>query len=164
MWFRKVLWTSDDHVLMLQRAVLGLVFFAHGAQKVLGWFGGTGFDATLGMFTHMGIPAGFAVLAMLAEFLGGIGLLLGLFSRIAALGIAIDMAVAVLLVHAQNGLFMNWSGNQGSEGFEYHLLAISMATLIVVRGAGAWSLDRVLESWWSGGRTLHIHVEPQPSH
>jgi putative oxidoreductase len=74
------------------------------------------------------------------------------------------MIVAVSLVHAQNGLFMNWSGNQRGEGFEYHLLALAVAVLVMVRGAGAWSLDRVLESWLTGGRTLHIHMEPEPSH
>ena len=111
----------------------------------------------------MGIPAIFAVLAILAEFLGGIGLFFGLLSRIAALGIAVEMAVAVLLVHARNGFFMNWSGNQAGEGFEYHLLAISIAVLIVARGAGAWSLDRVLDAWLTGGRTVHIHMEPAHS-
>ena len=58
---------------------------------------------------------------------------------------------------------MNWSGNQRGEGFEYHLLALALALLIMVRGAGAWSLDRVLEGWLVGGRTLHIHMEPEPS-
>ncbi len=164
MLLRKIVYTSDDHMLTFVRAVLGIVFLAHGAQKVLGWFGGPGFDATMKAFTqHMGIPALFAVLAILAEFLGGIGLLIGLLTRVAAFGIAVNMAVAILLVHAPNGFFMNWAGNQRGEGFEYHLLALSMAALLVVRGAGAWSVDRVLESWLVGGRTLHIHMEPAPS-
>jgi putative oxidoreductase len=165
MWLRKILHTNDDYVLMLSRVVLGIIFLAHGAQKVFGWFGGTGFDQTMKAFVQgMGIPAFFAMMAILTEFLGGIGLLFGLLSRVAAFGVAIIMVVAVSVVHAQNGLFMNWSGNQRGEGFEYHLLALAVAVLVMVRGAGAWSLDRVLESWLTGGRTLHIHMEPEPSH
>ncbi len=164
MWFRKVIHTTDDHTLMALRIVLGVIFFAHGAQKVLGWFGGGGFDQTVMMFTQgLHIPPFFAVLAIAAEFLGGIGLLLGLLTRIAAFGIAVNMIVAVVLVHGQNGLFMNWTGKQGGEGFEFHLLALAMAFLVMVRGAGAWSLDRLLESWLIGGRTLHIHMEPEPT-
>src|SRR5258708_38423800 len=107
MWMRNILRTEDDHSLMLQRVVLGVIFFAHGSQKALGWFGGPGLDTTLRSFTdNMGIPTVLASLAILAEFLGGIGLILGLFSRIAALGIAVNMVVAVLFVHARNGLFM----------------------------------------------------------
>jgi len=164
MLFRKLLQTPDDHAQTLLRAVLGVVFFAHGAQKALGWFGGPGFDATMGMFTrHMGIPAFLALLVIAAEFLGGIGLFFGLLARIAALGAAIDMIVAVVLVHGRNGLFMNWQGKQAGEGFEYHLLAIAIAVFLAARGAGAWSLDRVLERSLSGGRTFHIHMEPAPS-
>jgi putative oxidoreductase len=165
MWFRKILHTDDDYVLMLSRVVLGIIFLAHGGQKVFGWFGGPGFDQAMKAFVQgMGIPAFFAVMAILAEFLGGIGLLVGLLSRIAAFGIAMNMIVAVLLVHARHGLFMNWTGNQRGEGFEFHLLAFAVALLVLVRGAGALSLDRVLEAWLTGGRTLHIHMEPEPSH
>jgi putative oxidoreductase len=146
--------TESDLTLTALRLVLGAVFFAHGAQKVLGWFGGYGFSATLGAFTHqMGIPAAFAVLAIAAEFLGGIGLVAGFFSRVAALGIAIEMGVAVALVHFQNGFFMNWYGNQKGEGFEYHLLAIALAVAVLVKGAGAFSLDRVVERVWAESRT-----------
>jgi len=121
MWLRRVLHTDDDYVLMLTRVVLGVIFLAHGAQKVFGWFGGPGFDQTMKAFVRMGIPAFLAVMAILTEFLGGIGLLVGLLSRVAAVGIAMIMVVAVSLVHAQNGFFMNWSGTQRGEGFEYHL-------------------------------------------
>ena len=164
MLFRKLIQTPDDHALALTRIVLGVVFFAHGAQKALGWFGGGGFTATMSGFTqHMGIPAVFAVLAILAEFLGGIGLIIGLLSRVAAFGIAVNMAVAVAMVHGPNGLFMNWAGNQRGEGIEYHLLVLAIAIAVMARGAGAWSLDRLLEAWLSGGRTYHIHMEPQAS-
>jgi len=163
MLIRNLLRTGDDHALMLQRVILGLIFFAHGSQKALGWYGGPGLETSMRNFTGMGIPSVLAALAVMAEFLGGIGLLLGLLSRIAAVGIAVNMLVAILLVHVKNGFFMNWMGSQHGEGFEFHLLAMAVAGMIVVRGAGAWSLDRALERWWTGGSTWHIHVEPQPS-
>ena len=164
MLFRKLIHTTEDHAITVVRVVVGGLFFVHGAQKALGWFGGNGFRATMAGFTgHMGIPAFFAVLAILAEFLGGIGLILGLLSRVAAFGIATNMAVAIVMVHARNGLFLNWTGAQRGEGIEYHLLVISMTILLMVRGSGAWSVDRALESWLTGGRTLHIQMEPQPS-
>ena len=164
MFLRKLVHTTDDHTITVLRVVAGVVFFAHGAQKAFGWFGGPGFGATMAGFTqHLGVPAFFAVLAILAEFLGGIGLILGLLSRIAAFGITVNMAVAIALVHARNGFFMNWAGSQGGEGFEYHLLVISVTILLMVRGSGAWSVDRVLENWLTGGRTWHIHMQPQPS-
>src|SRR5262245_21494663 len=164
MLFRKLIHTPEDYALALIRVIFGIVFFAHGAQKALGWFGGPGFDVTMFGFTrHMGIPAVLAVLAILAEFLGGVGLIVGLLGRLAALGIACTMLVAIAMVHGANGLFMNWTGRQGGEGFAFHLLAIAIAILVMVRGAGAWSLDRALENWLTGGRTYHIHMEPQAS-
>jgi putative oxidoreductase len=142
---KRLLATSNDGVLTLMRLVLGIVFFLHGAQKVLGWFGGFGFSGTMHAFTGMmHIPAPFAFLAILAEFLGGIGLIVGLLARVAAFGIAMNMVVAVAMVHLANGPFMNWYGNQKGEGYEYHLLAIVIALTIMVRGAGAFSVDRAL--------------------
>lgn len=143
MW-KKLLATSNSLPLALLRLTLGVVMFPHGAQKMLGWFGGQGFAATMRGFEHQGIPAVFACLAILAEFLGGLGLIFGLLSRIAAFGILCNMVVAVLRVHASNGLFMNWTGTHKGEGFEYHLLAIAMAIVVMAAGAGAWSLDRWL--------------------
>lgn len=124
--------------------MLGVAFFAHGAQKVLGWFGGPGFSATMDFFIQMGIPAPVALLPICAEFFGGLGLLVGFLGRIAALGIVADMVVAVLMVHRQFGLFMNWSGSQKGEGFEFHLLAIALGLAILVKGSGAFSVDRLL--------------------
>ncbi len=142
--FRRLLATSDDWAMTVLRLALGVVFFAHGAQKMLGWFGGYGFSATMGYFTHSGIPAPLAFLAIAAEFFGGIGLLVGLLSRVAASGIVVTMVVAVLKVHLPFGLFMNWSGAQKGEGFEYHLLAIAIGIAIMLNGGGVVSLDRAL--------------------
>jgi putative oxidoreductase len=145
--FRKLLATSDDWTLTLLRLVMGVIFFAHGAQKTFGWFGGYGFSGTMGFFTQMmHIPAPFAFLAICAEFLGGVGLILGALGRIAAFGIACNMVVAILMVHHNFGLFMNWSGQQKGEGFEYHLLAIAIAVVLMARGSGAFSVDRALTS------------------
>jgi putative oxidoreductase len=142
---RKLLSTPNDFTLAIVRLILGIVFFAHGAQKMLGWFGGYGFHGTMGFFTQqMGIPAPLAFLAICAEFFGGLGLIVGLLTRIAAFGIVVNMFVATMTVHRFNGFFMNWAGNQKGEGFEYHLLAIALCLLLLVKGAGALSLDRAL--------------------
>jgi putative oxidoreductase len=136
--------TSSDVSLTTLRLVLGVVFFAHGAQKMLGWFGGYGFQGTMGFFEHMGMPAPVALLIICTEFFGGLGLIVGLLTRIAALGIGVEMIGAVFMVHLQNGFFMNWYGTQKGEGFEYHLLAIAVAAALLLRGSGAFSLDRTL--------------------
>jgi len=144
---RKLMATDNDAAITILRLVLGAVFFAHGAQKALGWFGGYGFTGTMGFFTGMmHIPAPFAALAIAAEFLGGLGLIFGLLARIAAFGIFCNMAVAIALIHHQFGLFMNWTGTQKGEGFEFHLLALAMTVFLMIRGAGAASVDRLLSS------------------
>ena len=143
--FRKLINTTDDFTLTILRLILGGVFFAHGAQKALGWFGGYGFTGTMGFFTQqLHIPAVFAFLAICAEFLGGIGLVLGLLGRVAAFGILCDMLVAVWLVHFKFGFFINWSGSKAGEGYEYHLLAIAVALALIIKGSGALSIDRAL--------------------
>ena len=145
--FRKLLATSDDMALTLIRVVAGVVIFAHGAQKMLGWFGGYGFSGTMGFFTHsMGIPAAFAFLAICAEFLGGIGLIVGFLSRVAAFGVFCNMAVAIIMVHHNFGFFMNWTGAQKGEGYEYHLLMMAICVTVMIRGAGALSIDRAVNS------------------
>jgi putative oxidoreductase len=142
---KKVFHTPDDKVMTLLRLILGIVFFAHGAQKMLGWFGGFGFKATMGYFTQTAhIPAVFAFLAISAEFFGGLGLILGLLSRVAAFGITCNMLVAIFAVHLPNGFFMNWLGQQKGEGYEYHLLVLAMTFALMIRGAGAFSLDRAI--------------------
>lgn len=131
-------------VLTILRLAAGIVFFAHGAQKVLGWFGGYGYSGTMGFFTQMGIPAPFAFLAIMAEFLGGLGLIVGFLSRIAAFGIFCEMLVAVMMVHRHFGFFVNWSGQQKGEGFEYHILALAIMVAIMIAGAGAISVDAAI--------------------
>jgi len=143
---KRLLSTRDDVTLTILRVVLGVVFFAHGAQKMLGWFGGYGFHGTMGFFEHLGLPAPMAFLIICIEFFGGLGLIVGLLTRIPALGIGAEMIGAVLMIHIHNGFFMNWAGNQKGEGFEYHLLAIAMALVLLIRGAGAFSADRALSN------------------
>ncbi|MGA8537854.1 MAG: DoxX family protein [Terriglobales bacterium] len=141
---KKLMSTSNDVSLTILRLVLGVVYFAHGAQKMLGWFGGFGFHGTMAFFEHMGMPAAVAFLIICTEFFGGLGLIVGLLTRIAALGIGVEMIGAIFMVHLPNGFFMNWYGNQKGEGFEYHLLAIAMAAALLLRGSGAFSVDRAL--------------------
>jgi len=156
---RRLLLTSDDLTLTIARLVMGIVFFAHGAQKALGWYGGPGYSATMSYFEHSGIPAVFAFLAVAAEFLGGLGLIVGLLGRVAAFGIMCNMTVAFATVHVHNGLFMNWTGNKPVEGFEFHLLALALGLVLLVHGAGPFSIDHFLTrhrpariSGFGGGR------------
>ena len=142
---RPIIRTSHDVIPTIARLVLGAVILPHGLQKAFGMFGGYGFAGTMGFFTgSMHIPYVFGVLAIAAELLGGLGLLVGLLGRIAAFGVAMVMAVAVLTTHASFGLFMNWTGQQKGEGFEYHLLALGLATIVMLRGSGAASVDLAL--------------------
>lgn len=144
---RKLIGTDNDAATTILRLVLGVVFFAHGAQKMLGWFGGYGFTATMGFFTGMmHIPAVFSFLAICAEFFGGLGLIFGFMTRIASFGIFCNMVVAVATVHHHFGFFMNWMGTQKGEGYEYHLLVLAITAFLMIHGAGAASLDRLLQS------------------
>lgn len=140
---RKLFQTDDDAALLVLRVVLGVVFFPHGMQKLVGWFGGYGFAGSMDMFTtKLAIPAFFAFLAIMAEGLGSLGLITGFLTRIAAFGITVNMIVAVYLLHWQNGFFMNWFGNQKGEGFEYHLLVIAIGVALMIKGGGKWSVDK----------------------
>jgi putative oxidoreductase len=139
--FEWLLQTDNGVIGLILRLTLAIVMFPHGAQKVLGWFGGHGFKNTLQFFTSSGIPAGLALLAMAAEFLGPLGLAVGLLTRVAAFGIACVMLVAIVTVHWTHGFFMNWSADQQGEGFEYHLLVLGIALSLIIGGGGAWSVD-----------------------
>ena len=137
--------TNQDSAALIARVMLGIVMFAHGAQKTLGWFGGYGFSGTMNHFTsNMHIPAVFAFLAIMAESVGALALIVGVASRVAAFGIAVVMVVAVATGHAANGFFMNWFGNQKGEGFEYHLLALALSLIVIIHGGGRASVDAVV--------------------
>ena len=145
--FRKLIATNNDFAITILRLALGVIFFAHGAQKALGWFGGYGFTGTMGFFTGvLHIPAAFAVLAIAAEFLGGLGLIFGALTRVAAFGPFCNMIVAVAMIHHNFGFFMNWTGTQKGEGYEYHLLLLAASAFLMIRGAGAVSIDHLLSS------------------
>jgi putative oxidoreductase len=142
----KLMRTDGGAAGLVLRLALGIVFFPHGAQKVFGWFGGYGLAGTWGWMTEtLHIPALFAALAIIAEFAGSLGLIVGLLGRVAAFGIGVEMVVAAFVGrHVENGFFMNWSGTQKGEGIEFHLLAIGIAIAITLMGSGAFSLDRQL--------------------
>lgn len=147
--------TDGDWALTLARVVLGIAFFVHGSQKLFGWFGGHGLDATVRTFREqMGIPAPLTYLAIAAEFFGGLGLIFGFLARIAALGIAITVLVAALKVHLKFGFLLNWFGNKPGHGIEYHVLALALALIIVAHGAGAFSLDQLLYRKLASGENL----------
>jgi len=139
---KRLMRTDDNVVGLILRLTLGIVIFPHGAQKMLGWFGGGGFAGTMAGMTKMGLPAIVVFLVILFEFFGSIGLLMGFVSRLWAAGIGIVMLGAIFTVHLQNGFFMNWMGNQKGEGFEYHLLVLGIMLAIFVTGSGRWSVDR----------------------
>ena len=137
--------TRDSLLPLIARVALGIVMFPHGAQKVFGWFGGHGFMGSMSYFTDIiHAPAPLALLAILAEFAGSLGLITGCLSRIAAFGIACNMFVAIFTVHLANGFFMNWYGVNKGEGFEFHILAIGLALVVMIGGAGKASIDAFL--------------------
>jgi len=157
----RLLSTDRDRTLLAQRVALGLIMFPHGAQKLLGWFGGYGYAGTMAFFTGtLHLPAPLAVLIILAESLGAVGLVLGAGTRVASLGIAAVMLGAIATTHAGVGFFMNWFGTQGGEGFEYHLLVLALALPLVVRGGGARSVDGWLAARLRSAATPLPGVDP----
>ena len=136
-----------DTSLLITRLILGTVIAAHGAQKLLGWFGGYGFEGTMGFFTQaIGLPYVLALLIILAESVGMVALVVGFASRVLAISLIAIMVGAILTTHGQFGFFMNWSGAQGGEGFEFHLLVIALASVVALNGAGAYSIDGYIHS------------------
>jgi putative oxidoreductase len=130
---------------LVVRLGLGIVFFAHGAQKTFGWFGGRGLSATVAGFRQMNIPPAAATLAALVECLGGLALIVGFLARPAALGLIVVMLVAIVKVHARHGFFINFAQTPGKgHGFEFNLALIAMALSILIGGAGALSIDRLI--------------------
>jgi len=134
-------------ILLSGRITLAVVVFAHGAQKLFGWFGGYGFEGTMGYLTQTaGLPYLIALAVILIESIGMIALALGLFSRIVAALLIAVMIGAIFVAHLPNGFFMNWSGGQAGEGYEYHLLVIALSFTHIILGSGAWSLDALLQN------------------
>lgn len=139
---KKLLQTNENLTSTIIRVVLGIILFPHGAQKLLGWFGGYGFEGTMGFLTGTaGLPWILALLVILIEFFGALALILGFATRIVSTGIITLFTGIIFSSHAGNGFFMNWGGNQAGEGFEFHLLVIGMAIALLISGAGKWSLD-----------------------
>jgi putative oxidoreductase len=141
--------TFPSWSLLIVRVVLGLIFFAHGAQKVFGWFGGSGLKGTIGYFKqNLGIPAGATVIAAVIECFGGLAVLVGFLARPAALGLIVVMLVAISTVHWKNGFFLNWANAPGKgHGYEMNLALIGMALAVLVAGAGRFSVDRWINPW-----------------
>jgi putative oxidoreductase len=140
--------TFPSWSLLVIRLALGAIFFAHGAQKVFGWFGGRGLSATIAGFRQMNIPAAATVLAACIECFGGFAVLLGFLTRPAALGLIVVMLVAIAKVHAPHGFFLNWSMTQGKgHGYEFNLALIAMALALLIGGGGALSIDRLFAAW-----------------
>ena len=136
--------TPDDVTGLVLRLALAATMFPHGAQKALGWFGGWGFQATVGAFTQGGMPLALALAVIAAEFLGPIALVAGFFTRWSAFGIGLTMTGAALMAHAKNGFFMNWMGTQKGEGIEYFIPVVAIAVALMIKGGGTWALDSLI--------------------
>ena len=140
----RLLQTEQSYALLVLRVTLAIVILPQGAQKLLGWFGGPGVDGTMQMFAALGVPAGIAVLVIVSDFFGSLALAIGLLGRFAAFGTTMVMLGAMVLVHGQHGFFLNWNGDQAGEGIQFHLLALAVAVVLMAKGSGAWSVDRLL--------------------
>lgn len=129
----------------IARLVLGLILLPHGAQKLLGLFGGYGFKGTMGFFTGtMHLPYAVGLLVIITEFFGALSLIAGFGGRFWSMAVIVLMIGVIFTSHAPNGFFMNWFGNQAGEGFEFHLLAIGLALVVLLEGSANWSVDGLL--------------------
>jgi putative oxidoreductase len=158
--------TNDSFAPLFLRLIMAVVMFPHGAQKVFGWFGGRGYEATVTGFVGMGIPQILAILVVVVEFLGPILLVFGLLTRFAAAGIGTIMIVAALMVHLPHGFFMNWSGQKGGEGIEFHLLMLAIAIALIIQGGGKWALDALIYRKFSRhepGEVPLLKPSPRPA-
>jgi len=141
--------TNDNFSYWVPRVILGCVMFPHGAQKLFGWFGGFGFTNSMTYFTQTtGLPWIIAFLIIMGESLGSLGLIVGFFTRLSALGLICIMVGAIITVHIPNGFFMNWFGKQAGEGFEYHLLVIGMSIPLLISGGGKYSVDVLINKFF----------------
>lgn len=139
---------TQSWALLFARLALGIVVLPHGMQKALGMYGGYGFEATLGAFQSMGMPLLLGVLVISAEFLGAIGMILGLGTRFMAFSIFLTLGGAMFIGgHVANGFFMNWFGNQAGEGMEYFILIIGLSLVGMFGGGGKFSLDNLISKY-----------------
>ena len=141
---RAVMDTSDDRIPMLARLALGIVILPHGAQDLFAWFGGQGIDGALGYYASLGVPPFLGWLALLSQFFGGLALIIGFLGRVAAFAITLVLLAAVVRLHWSVGFFMNWDGTLKGEGFEFHILAVTLAVIVIIRGSGSLSIDRAV--------------------
>ncbi|HEY7535047.1 MAG TPA: DoxX family protein [Thermodesulfobacteriota bacterium] len=143
MWLFK---TYPSWAPIFARITLGIVFFAHGSQKLLGWFGGPGWSGTIQFFEqNMGVPPFLTSLLIITEFFGGIAIILGFFTRLAALGLTVAMAVAIYKVHIQWGFFLNWFNTPNvGHGIEFSLALIGLSLSLLVWGGGNLSVDQAI--------------------
>ena len=142
---KKLLVTNDSTAITVIRVILGIVLFSHGAQKLLGWFGGYGFTGTMGFLTGGAhLPYVIALFVIIIEFFGSLFLIFGFATRFVATAVIILFTGIIFTSHLKNGFFMNWGGNQPGEGYEYHLLVLSIAFALLINGAGRFSADRAI--------------------
>lgn len=149
---KKLFATENNYSWTILRVVLGTVMLAHGVQKAFGWFGGFGWDGTMGYFTGaVGLPTVLAAFIILIETLAAFLLILGFASRLNALLVGAVILGAFFVDHLPNGFYMNWFGNQKGEGFEFDLLFLAISSFIAINGSGALSVDR-----WIASRKTNI--------
>lgn len=143
--FNSVFAVNNDWTGLILRLTIGLIIFPHGAQKLLGMFGGYGFSGTMNFFTQtMKLPWLIGFLVIVIEFFGSLSLIAGFGSRVWAFAMVVLMLGAIFSSHIQYGFFMNWFGTQKGEGFEYHLLVIGLAIALLLNGSGKFSIDSLL--------------------
>jgi putative oxidoreductase len=153
--------TRNSRAALVARLTLGLVMLPHGAQKALGWFGGEGLRAAVGEMSQQGIPIALSLAVVAGELLGSLALVVGLFGRLAAATIFLIMLGAVVLVHLDNGFFMNWTGTKAGEGFDYHVLAMGLALVVCLKERRA--LDRP-RAHASRGEAFALRARPPLAH
>lgn len=137
--------TTDVWFAFVTRMTIGIVLFAHGAQKMLGWFGGGGFSGTMNYFTkQQHLPKFVALMVICVEFFGSLGMILGFATRIWAISIFCLFLGIIFTTPLKQNFFMNWNGSQKGEGYEYHLLMLGLALATLISGGGSWSIDLLL--------------------
>ena len=144
---KKILATnSNNWTALFARLALGITIFPHGAQKLLGWFGGYGYSGTMGFLTTQAhLPWILAFLVIIIESIGASALIFGFATRIAAFGILVNFLGILFTTHLNNGFFMNWYVQPGKpEGIEYFILVLGLAIVSLIAGGGKASIDAAL--------------------